>query len=237
MLASELLPSGGPAKPLTFIDGCSPYTRATYRYTPLLAVLLAPNEWIHPSFGKYVFASCDILAGAIIHSLLLTIVFPLQHASSNSARKTIGSSAETTGQDLQADRRVRAAILAGAHLLSPFVFSISTRGSSESILLLFVLGTLACALHGRWSAAAVLLGLSAHWKIYPVIYGVSCVMAICQERAHAKGKTGPRALLGEVYSRQAIAFAVISAGTFCALGTAMFAMYAARLSYLIPQKY
>ncbi|KAI0031843.1 glycosyltransferase family 50 protein [Vararia minispora EC-137] len=207
----------------TWLNVGDPYTRATYRYTPLLSLLLAPNEWIHPSFGKYIFAGCDILAGVLIHSLLLSL--GSQRVSSNPARKTGGPKAETRREDPLEDRRAYSTILAAVHLLSPFVFSISTRGSSESVLLLFVLGTLACALRGRWHAASALLGVAVHWKIYPVIYGVACIAAICQERAHAKGKTSPGAVIAQLWSRQAISFAVISAGTFFALGVAMFAIW------------
>ncbi|KAG8733301.1 GPI mannosyltransferase 1, partial [Ceratobasidium sp. 428] len=38
-----------------------PYTRSTYRYTPMLALLTLPNEFLHPAFGKAVFALCDLL--------------------------------------------------------------------------------------------------------------------------------------------------------------------------------
>ncbi|KAG5219995.1 glycosyltransferase family protein [Salix suchowensis] len=123
-----------------FSDATAPYTRATYRYTPLLALLLAPNEWIHPSFGKYLFAA----------SLLTT-----------------------------------------AHLLNPLIFTISTRGSSESILASLVLATLFTALKDRWDLAAVGLGVATHWKVYPVIYGFSCVAALSQGRSllHRWGQT------------------------------------------------
>lgn len=36
--------------------------------------------------------------------------------------------------------------------------------------------------------AAVFLGMSTHWKIYPVIYGVSCVCLIGSLSSYAKRK-------------------------------------------------
>ena len=45
--------------------GESPYSRATYRYTPLLAHLLVPTVWL-PAFGKLLFAALDVLCGWLI---------------------------------------------------------------------------------------------------------------------------------------------------------------------------
>lgn len=49
--------------------GGSPYERATYRYTPLLAWMLIPNQY-YAAWGKLVFALGDILAGRLMISLL-----------------------------------------------------------------------------------------------------------------------------------------------------------------------
>ncbi|KAF7346917.1 Small COPII coat GTPase SAR1 [Mycena venus] len=53
-----------------------PYTQETCCYTPLLALLLVPNEWLHFSFGKYLFAACDIFNGALIYDLLVSFMLP-----------------------------------------------------------------------------------------------------------------------------------------------------------------
>ncbi len=170
---------------------CSPYTRATYRYTPLLALLLAPNEWVHPSFGKYLFAACDIVNGLIIHHLLVSVVLPRLPDQKNRYRA--------------------AALLTAAHLLNPLIFTISTRGSSESILASLVLATLYAALKDRWDLAALGLGVATHWKVYPVIYGFSCVAALSQGRS--------------LLNVRAVRFTIISAGTFFTLGLICYLMW------------
>ena len=48
--------------------GQSPYTRLTYRYTPLLAYLLIPNSVFLP-FGKVIFLLSDLLVGKVIEKL------------------------------------------------------------------------------------------------------------------------------------------------------------------------
>ncbi|KAL0577939.1 GPI mannosyltransferase 1 [Marasmius crinis-equi] len=188
-----------------------PYTRETYRYTPLLALLLTPNEWLHPSFGKYLFAACDIINGIIIYKLLISVILP---RPTHPEHKKPPSSDHTVSQNAR-----QATICSAIHLLNPMVFSISTRGSSESILSLFVLTTLYAALTRRWNIAAVGLGISVHWKIYPFVYGFSC-LAVLRKAGGKKvvnGKSQGGGVLGYISSFvnwETLKFGVLSVGTF-----------------------
>ncbi|KAJ7709757.1 GPI mannosyltransferase 1 [Mycena rosella] len=181
-----------------------PYTRETYRYTPLLALLLAPNEWLHPSFGKYLFAACDIFNGVLIYDLLVSFVLP-----------------RSAGVPENPTRVHLATIYSALYLLNPLVFTISTRGSSESVLSLFVLLTLYAALKGRWDAAAIALGLSTHWKIFPVIYGVSC-LGVIGGSGNAKGWSG---YLRTLVNLRTIRFAVLSSSTFFCLNAGCYLVW------------
>jgi GPI mannosyltransferase 1 subunit M len=170
--------------------------------------------------------------------------FPSANPDSDVGRKGAVSASNTTiSED---DERVgrRATLLVALHLLNPIVIGISTRGSSESVLTLLVLLTLFCALRGRWDWTAVLLGLSTHWKIYPVIYGVTCVGVIGMEyqhqqdsgaktqaqKAQKKGARGgvlfPRIVryIDVFVNAKTVRFATISAGTFFLLGIFMYSM-------------
>ena len=131
--------------------GLSPYERETYRYTPLLAWILLPTAWpgaIWFSFGKFLFALADIIAGWLI---VLVLRSP-------------------SGGAMRTDRALK---FASIWLLNPMVATISTRGSSEGLLGVMVVALLWAVLSRRIMLAGVLLGLAVHFKIYPFIYGVS----------------------------------------------------------------
>jgi phosphatidylinositol glycan class M len=177
-----------------------PYTRETYRYTPLLAIILTPNEWLHPSFGKYVFAACDMINGLITYNILQS--------------KTLVSRSLQPASLNKVDTRSLATLYTAAHLLNPLVFSISTRGSAESMLSTLILLTLNFAMSHRWDAAAVMLGVSAHWKIYPFIYGVPCVAAL----SRVPPSSGLQKRLQGSFNYRSARFFAVSAGTFLGLG-------------------
>jgi phosphatidylinositol glycan class M len=122
----------------------SPYDRATYRYTPLLAILLLPNSLVHPLFGKYLFAAADLVIGYLLYITLT------QHQGVSPARAKLSVSL--------------------VWLLNPIVANISTRGSAESVLGVLVVGSLVAANSGRWRTAAIVFGMAVHFKLYPVIY-------------------------------------------------------------------
>ncbi|KAI0819547.1 glycosyltransferase family 50 protein [Trametes gibbosa] len=200
----------------------SPYTRATYRYTPLLAVLLAPNEWLHPSFGKLLFAACDIIAGLLMYELLVTSILPSTTRTPFYTQVEKAGAKPDLGKDEDRSTQRLATLLTSLHLLNPLVFTISTRGSSESVLSLFVLATLYYALKNRWDVSAVLLGLSTHWKIYPFIYGVSCIGVIGSQGVGSSTWNG---FFQTVVNRRTVRFGLISAMTFVALGLVMYALW------------
>ncbi|KAF9646397.1 glycosyltransferase family 50 protein [Thelephora ganbajun] len=198
-----------------------PYHRATYRYTPILAVLLTPNEFLHPSFGKYLFAACDILGGIIIHNLLSKLILPWVSASGPGDAKV--STAIETAASRPTKWADKATLLTATHLFNPMVFAISTRGSSESVLSLFVLCTVYFSLKDRWNLAAIFLGLSTHWKIYPFIYGVACLSVI--DSGIPRTSYSLVENLRRLINVRTAQFAALSTGTFAFLGVAMYSIW------------
>ncbi|XP_064640987.1 GPI mannosyltransferase 1-like [Lineus longissimus] len=125
-------------------NGRSPYLRATYRYTPLLAAALLPNIWITMFFGKLLFITCDVATGVLIHSLCLKRFCSEETAIFTSL----------------------------IWLMNPMPVTVSSRGNAESILSLLVLLTLVLLMSRRTVLAAIVYGLSVHIKIYPVTYAL-----------------------------------------------------------------
>ena len=129
----------------------TPYDRATYRYTPLLALLMLPNIVIHPLSGKFLFLAADLIVAALLyHILSIQQRVPAQQAK---------------------------LYVCTTWLFNPFVANISTRGSAESLLGALVLGTLALANGAHWRGAAICYGAAVHLKLYPVIYA-SSILAV-----------------------------------------------------------
>ncbi|KAI1138297.1 glycosyltransferase family 50 protein [Hypoxylon sp. FL0543] len=191
----------------------SPYTRETYRYTPLLAWLLYPTTrqgafWF--SFGKALFAAADLLAGYLI---ILVLQGPYVRMSADRACK-----------------------YASIWLLNPMVATISTRGSSEGLLGVLVMALLWAVLEKRVALAGVLLGLGVHFKIYPFIYAPAIVWWMDAERMGRRTETKDRkgkevqrpGVLDSVLAfvtPERITLALVSLATFLGLNLIMYALY------------
>eukprot|EP00088_Acartia_fossae_P013422 TRINITY_DN17034_c0_g1_i1.p1 TRINITY_DN17034_c0_g1~~TRINITY_DN17034_c0_g1_i1.p1 ORF type:complete len:409 (+),score=50.51 TRINITY_DN17034_c0_g1_i1:44-1270(+) len=124
-------------------EGESPYRRLTYRYSPLIAILLTPNIFLTPLFGKILFSCMDILAGYLIYLI---------------SRQQIGGDEGMSK------------IAALAWLFNPLVMNISTRGSAESLIIVTVLLTIFFYNQKLYILSGIFYGLSIHLKIYPIVY-------------------------------------------------------------------
>merc|ERR1711939_240128 len=177
--------------------GSSPYTRATYRYTPLLAWILLPTSWggLWFHFGKTIFALSDLIAGWLILILL--------------KRRGL--------------HEARALKYASVWLLNPMVANISTRGSSEGLLCALVLSLLYA--YTAWSPtiSGALLGLAVHFKIYPFIYAPAFLLALRLPPLPQEA-TMPQ-IFNHIVSTQRTNLTLAALGTFTALNLLMFQLY------------
>ncbi|KAI9732984.1 MAG: GPI mannosyltransferase 1 [Cirrosporium novae-zelandiae] len=188
--------------------GRSPYDRATYRYTPLLAWWLLPTTWggmFWFSYGKILFAAADIVAGYLI----MCVLMGSYHMNQERALK-----------------------YASIWLLNPMVATISTRGSSEGLLGVMVMALLWAVLQRRIWLAGMLLGLGVHFKIYPFIYGMSILFWLddghinpVKAKASKAAKSKPKSKILATANTARISFLFISLFTFALLNIIMYKMY------------
>jgi len=167
----------------------SPYERATYRYTPLLAWLLVPNITVIPEFGKILFIICDLIVGYFIYEFL---------------------------KMFKVNSKIMLISLTSIWLLNPFVITISTRGSAESILDMLVMATLYCFANKRLTLGSILYGFSVHFKIYPILYSLPILYMLDSNYLGVKTK---------LINSARIKFFVLSASTFFLLTGIMFKIY------------
>lgn len=182
--------------------GQSPYARDTYRYTPLLAWMIYPTTWPGTfwfSSGKTLFAVGDVVAGWMMYRIL---------------RQYRGLGKE------------RALKFASIWLLNPMVATISTRGSSEGLLGVFVTALLWAALAKKMVLSGLLLGFAVHFKIYPFIYAASIVWWLDEKKVD--DPRSQRSLVSQLLAfinMQRVTLAIASVVIFAALNAAMYHMY------------
>mmetsp|Transcript_53372 Transcript_53372/g.134010 ORF Transcript_53372/g.134010 Transcript_53372/m.134010 type:complete len:425 (-) Transcript_53372:66-1340(-) len=183
--------------------GQSPYERATYRYTPLLAFMMVFNHTLHESFGKVVFVLLDLVCGVLIYRML------------------------RIHRGLSAQHSILWSLL---WLFNPMVINVSTRGNAESIICALVLGTLYCLLQRRLFSASVLYGVAVHFKVYPIIY-VPAILLFLDEHYVSKQPPHPSntwrlwSRITCLFNRYRILFALVSFLSFALLSLSMFALY------------
>lgn len=122
-------------------NGGSAFDRHTYRYTPLLAWMLVPNEIIGMWWGKAIFSAAGILSGILIYRITN-----------------------------------RSSTYASLWLFSPLTVNISTRGSSDSLIILLILLVFHEIKYDRLNWAAVWFGLSVHLRIFPIFFVIPIIM-------------------------------------------------------------
>jgi phosphatidylinositol glycan class M len=123
-------------------QGLSPYYRDTYRYTPLLAILMQPNIFWFESFGKFLFILFDLICGYLI--------IKINDTQSNNKDNVVNIMAISFW------------------FYNPITIAISSRGNAESLMAFLVLAFIYFFKIGSLILAGFFYAFSLHFKIYPV---------------------------------------------------------------------
>lgn len=186
------------------INGNSPYDRHTYRYSPLVAILLIPNLLVHHSFGKILFSVIDIVAALLIRALVSHLLneYERYREKENIVEKTLKIKEKIEFVKLENKKRkkertkngktwdgikpknesknpmeVTSDIAMICWLYNPLTIAIGTRGNCDSIagtLVLLTLYYLQC--QQKFFTAGVIHGISIHFRLYPIIYSLTIFM-------------------------------------------------------------
>eukprot|EP00298_Acanthocystis_sp_HF-20_P000096 c10114_g1_i1.p1 GENE.c10114_g1_i1~~c10114_g1_i1.p1 ORF type:complete len:410 (-),score=63.11 c10114_g1_i1:39-1268(-) len=191
-------------------QGYSPYKRLTYRYTPLLAYLMLPNQWLHPSFGKFLFVICDLLVGKLIHLILL---------GRNLSNKKSDASGE---KGYRTDTKTLINYCVSVWLLNPLVINVSTRGNAEAFVVLLVLLSLYYVLKNQIFVGALWYGLCVHVKIYPIIFALTFCLFI--GKFHQK-RWSLSSLINSLLCRDVLVFGIVSGVFYILLGAIFYYIY------------
>ena len=137
----------------------SPYERETYRYTPLLAILMIPNVKIWYPIGKFVLSTIDVGVGYLIEKLL---------------KKQQKQKDETFNDIIKGENDEAFYNYASLfYLYNPLTIVICTRGSADCIITFLVLISLIYLEKRKYYLSAIIYGFAVHFKIYPIIYAPS----------------------------------------------------------------
>jgi GPI mannosyltransferase 1 subunit M len=193
------------------LDGRSPYERATFRYSPLMAWICIPNLLFFKSFAKILFCLANIGVGYELYSILR----------------------------IRGEPKTRASVFAAIFLLSPISANVSSRGSSDSLICYLVLRVLHLLLEEKEVMAAILFGLSVHLRIFPIIYALPIVLSIRNKHNRSDNNNGKNALSPlktsifdnisltavSLFSWRRLQFGLLSGSVFLSLGAFFYGLY------------
>eukprot|EP00041_Stephanoeca_diplocostata_P036318 m.1318811 g.1318811 ORF g.1318811 m.1318811 type:complete len:394 (+) comp24842_c0_seq5:169-1350(+) len=198
--------------------GESPYRSSTYRYTPLLAMILTPNIWLHTQFGKLVFVVVDIIVGIQI-SLIVRDSPMAREDESRKDQNVVGERSSPrkyiANDTSNGNSPAAVSLCVLAWMFNPLTMGLSTRGSADSIMAMLVLGTLRALQMQRIVAAGVWFAMAVHFKMYPVIYALPIALYLGSDAmksgAEAHPISMPRRLLRIATHGKVLKFATTAA--------------------------
>ena len=185
--------------------GGSPYAVPTYRYSPLLAILLLPNRYFL-SFGKIIFSIADASIASYLHTILLKFCA------------------------CSLDYCERVSFL---WAVNPVTIIIATRGSSDAITNLLLLIVILKLFEKKYLFSGLLFGLLVHLRLFPVIYTPAILLFILRSKPKSAAEP-PRKIVHSSFLHSiqheydwipAISFAISSLLFFALLSVLSWAAY------------
>lgn len=224
----------------------SPYNRHTYRYTPILAILLTTNIFIHPAFGKLLFSLFDILITALIRQIILDEHL---HTFEANASSVLAKSKRKLTKDIRnvqftlSEKHIQQATFYSFFwLYNPFAVVIATRGNGDSITGLLILLTIfalqRCFRQQQQQQgnglkyvfiAGVCHSLAIHFRLYPLAFS----LAYYANLANATPDKNPPNLFRAIlqFNRKQLTLALTTIASLAALTGVFYHLYGYEFLY------
>ena len=138
------------------IQNKSPYELKTYRYPPLLAIIMTPNVLLFHSFGKIFFSFFDAMITYATWKNVELLTFDSNNNFENN----------------------RNYIWYWICVMNPISINICTRGSSDSIINYLLLMLIYRFQRKQYFIGGLLFGFAIYWRLYPIIYTLTLISYI-----------------------------------------------------------
>ncbi|GAB0092058.1 GPI mannosyltransferase 1 [Sergentomyia squamirostris] len=174
------------------LEGKSPYRRHTFRYSPLLALIVLPNQFLHRNFGKFLFVIFDLAVGVLIR-LIVDNEYRLIYQKNAQIMVEMLPKRAQKGARGRLENAVEAAVKKKCSrvgqfcgymwLYNPLTMVIATRGNSDAIASFFILLTLYLVQKPGSSSVDCLLagifhGLAVHFRLFPLAFSLAYYLSV-----------------------------------------------------------
>ena len=149
---------------LVITDGSknfNPYNRETFRYSPIIAWLVIPNNYISQDYGKILFSCIDTICSYIMHLIILQLQ-PERSSSDEGDIRQFSCNSNILS--------LNPTSVVWLWALNPLSIVLSTRGSFDCISNLMLVMTMFHVIKKHFVFAGLWYGLFIHFRIYPIIY-------------------------------------------------------------------
>ena len=164
----------------------SPYDRSTFRYSPIIAWLMIPNNILFNEYGKILFSFIDVICSYLIYLILIQL-----NATDNSPD---GNEIIRKNENGTTHRYIMSSTVISSIVwiwsFNPLSIVLSTRGSFDTLSNLLLLCVILNTLKRNYWFAGLWYGLFIHFRLYPIIYFLSFFLYILKnEDKHLKTET------------------------------------------------
>lgn len=187
-------------------NNSSPYLRHTYRYSPLLAIMVLPNLTLNKNFGKILFACCDILIGILVKAIICNEFKRTFLVNSQAVIRRINNKDGNKKKILQdhiledaitdkLSRKYESVGEVGAYfwLYNPLTMVIGTRGNGDAISSALVLLSLYFLQLPKQRYTDIFIaglfhGIAIHLRLYPIFFSLAFYLVLAKHNQAASSR-------------------------------------------------